>query len=235
VTNIVLRYPGSENAPGLETTALGVRVEWKPENGQAGYWVYRSKTAQLLGDRITSKPIVGGVYFDYTAEPGVRYRYTVVRDGQEPGKIAAAVDSNYWMEEVDGEGEKHAIVMKIGQDTMLFGEDLIEIDPGRGTSPVIREGRTFVPIRAIIEAMGGTVDWDEAERKVTLTAGGHVVEMWIDRTEFTIDEQLTRTADVPPAIVNGRTLLPVRFVTEGVGCRVAWIGSAQQIVIVWRA
>jgi hypothetical protein len=42
-----------------------------------------------------------------------------------------------------------------------------EIDPGRGTVPVIVKGRTLVPIRAIIEELGGTIGWDGNERKVT--------------------------------------------------------------------
>ncbi len=44
-----------------------------------------------------------------------------------------------------------------------------EIDPGRGTVPVIVKGRTLVPIRAIIEEMGGTIEWDGNERKVTIS------------------------------------------------------------------
>lgn len=45
-----------------------------------------------------------------------------------------------------------------------------EIDPGRGTSPVIVNGRTLLPIRAIIEALGGSVAWDQAAK----------AEGWID-------------------------------------------------------
>jgi hypothetical protein len=51
-----------------------------------------------------------------------------------------------------------------------------EIDQGRGTVSVIVKGRTLVPIRAIIEEMGGSISWDEIERKVTITLKNTKIE-----------------------------------------------------------
>jgi len=67
-----------------------------------------------------------------------------------------------------------------------------EIDPGRGTKPVIipEWSRTVVPIRAIVEALGGTIGWDGTERKVTINFKGTVIELWIDMsTGITIQGQ----------------------------------------------
>lgn len=49
-------------------------------------------------------------------------------------------------------------------DGITYGTE--EIDRGKGTTPISKEGRTLVPIRAIIEKMGGTVDWNNEEKKL---------------------------------------------------------------------
>jgi hypothetical protein len=52
------------------------------------------------------------------------------------------------------------ITLQIDNPQMTVNDEVSEIDPGNGTTPVIVSDRTLVPIRAIIEAMGGSVDWD---------------------------------------------------------------------------
>ncbi len=115
---------------------------------------------------------------------------------------------------------------------MLIGQNLYEIDPGRGTAPLIQNGRTLVPTRAIIEAMDGKVEWNEAEQKVSIVANNHRVEMWIGENYITADGK-RKEIDMAPVTINDRTMLPVRFVTENIGCQIEWIVSSQQIVIVY--
>jgi len=54
---------------------------------------------------------------------------------------------------------------------MFVNSEVKEIDPERDTTPIIKNGRTMVPIRAIVEALGGYVSWDEDEEKVTVLIG----------------------------------------------------------------
>ncbi len=114
-----------------------------------------------------------------------------------------------------------------------------EIDLGRGTTPVIipEWGRTVVPIRAIVEALGGTISWDGTERKVTINFKGTVIELWIDNpqarvngTEVYIDPD---NHNVKPIIVNDRTMLPLRFVAESLGCEVGWDNDTRTITITY--
>lgn len=107
-----------------------------------------------------------------------------------------------------------------------------EIDPGRGTVPVIVKGRTLVPIRAIIEEMGGRVDWDGNERKVTISLGKTKIELWIDKKSARVNGDL-KELDVPPQIINGRTMLPLRFVTEELGCTVEWDVNTKTITMTY--
>ena len=61
---------------------------------------------------------------------------------------------------------KHFILLKLGSPYMSVDGVNQEIDPGRGTQPLIISGRTMVPIRAVVEAMGGTVTGKRARRRL---------------------------------------------------------------------
>ncbi len=114
-----------------------------------------------------------------------------------------------------------------------------EIDPGRGTAPVIipKWGRTVVPIRAILEALGGTIGWDPVQRIVTINFNGTTVELWINKPRATVNGKVewidSSNHDVRPIIVNDRTMLPLRFVAESLGCEVEWNASTRTITIIY--
>jgi uncharacterized protein YjdB len=107
-----------------------------------------------------------------------------------------------------------------------------EIDPGRGTVATIRNSRTMLPIRAIAEALGGTVDWNNSEQKVTLQLGSQSVEMVIGNRDITVNG-VRKTMDVAPYIENSRTFLPIRFVSENLGASVEWINESRQVVVTY--
>ncbi len=114
-----------------------------------------------------------------------------------------------------------------------------EIDPGRGTKPVIipKWGRTVVPIRAIVEALGGSIGWDGKERKVTINFNDTTIELWIGKPQARVNGEMKwidpNNHDVKPIIVNGRTMLPLRFVAENLGCTVKWDASTKTITITY--
>lgn len=89
------------------------------------------------------------------------------------------------------------------------------------TTAMIVSGRTLVPARAVFEAMGGVVAWDDARREVTVTRGSSEVKLIIDSKTAIIDG-LPKDMDVPAAIISERTMIPVRFVSEALGYQVDW-------------
>jgi len=127
---------------------------------------------------------------------------------------------------------KNVISMRIGDQYMMVNGVRQEIDPGRGTVPIIINSRTLLPIRAIVEAMGGTISWDEETRTITLAANGHSVTMWMDRTNIVVDG-ISMTMDVAPVSINDRTMVPVRFAAENLGCEVAWIADNNEVIITY--
>lgn len=96
--------------------------------------------------------------------------------------------------------------------------------------PQIVNGRTLVPFRAIFQDMGATVSYDQGTQKVTATRGGTTIELTIGSATAYVDGS-ARTLDVPPEIRDGRTLVPVRFISEAVGARVDWDDANRRVVI----
>jgi uncharacterized Fe-S center protein len=122
-----------------------------------------------------------------------------------------------------------AISLRVGDPAMTVNGAKEPIDEN-GTVPVIRDGRTLLPARAVVEAMGGAAAWDSAAQTVTLTRGGDVVRMVIGSATLHLNG-VPRTMDVAPVIIGGRTMLPIRFIAENFGCDVGWDGAAQTVTL----
>lgn len=94
--------------------------------------------------------------------------------------------------------------------------------------PIIRDQRTFVPLRFLGEIIGAEVFWDARDRRVTYKYRNTLVELWIGKKQIKING-LDREIDVAPFIENGRTLVPLRFITEPMGAKIQW--DAQNRII----
>ena len=121
------------------------------------------------------------------------------------------------------------ITLKINDPQMTVNGKAQNIDD-EGTVPVIVNERTLVPIRAIIEAMGGEVGWDGDTRSVTLKYNDNEIRLVIDSTMAYLNGKANEL-DTAPAIINERTMLPIRFVSESFGFDVDWKGETQTITI----
>lgn len=121
--------------------------------------------------------------------------------------------------------------MQINNSIMEINGKEADIDHGQNTTPIISNGRTLVPIRAIIEAFNGQVFWDELTQTVTLKMENNTLKLQIDRTKAFLNDR-EYTLDVAPQIINGRTMLPIRFIAESFNLGVAWNDTEQQVYIV---
>ncbi|MEN6391756.1 MAG: stalk domain-containing protein, partial [Syntrophomonas sp.] len=121
-------------------------------------------------------------------------------------------------------------VLQIGSPNMIINGESKEIDPGKGTAPVIVEGRTLVPVKAIMDAVGGTLAWDDAEKRVTIGYNGQTVELWIGSNATRVNGS-AGTTDVAPQIINDRTMLPIGFISQNLGLGVTWQADTNQVVI----
>lgn len=95
--------------------------------------------------------------------------------------------------------------------------------------PTIENGRTLVPLRTIFEALGAGVQWDGSTQMVTATKANTEIKLVIGGQAFKNGKPVN--LEVPAKVVDGRTLVPLRFVSEAMGCTVGWDGTNQVITI----
>ncbi len=96
--------------------------------------------------------------------------------------------------------------------------------------PVIIEDRTLVPARGVFEAMGMQVNWDEATQLVTVSDSDYIVQLQIGSNIMVVNG-VEKQIDVPANTINDRTMIPVRAISEAVGCKVDWNEQEQLVII----
>lgn len=96
--------------------------------------------------------------------------------------------------------------------------------------PIISEGRTLVPLRAIFEALKADVQWDEETKTVTSLRGETKISLQIGSNNMYVNDA-AKVLDVPAQIVNSRTLVPVRAISEAFGAKVEWSGETKTVTI----
>ena len=95
--------------------------------------------------------------------------------------------------------------------------------------------RTMVPMRAIFETLGANVSWLEENQAIIATKGSTLIAMKIGVNTLAISsiggENKAVELDVPPQIVDDRTLVPARAISEALGCTVDWDGDTRTVII----
>ncbi|MEC1641162.1 copper amine oxidase N-terminal domain-containing protein, partial [Schinkia azotoformans] len=95
---------------------------------------------------------------------------------------------------------------------------------------VVKNGSTLVPLRGIFEALGAKVDWNQATQTVTGTKGDLTVKLTIGQKTAYVNGKAVQLAE-PAQILNGSTLVPLRFIGESLGSQVSWDAARQTAVI----
>jgi hypothetical protein len=98
-------------------------------------------------------------------------------------------------------------------------------------SPIVIDGHTLVPIRAVCEKIGATVDWDDNSKTTEISYKDMTVALTIGENLMTVNYFFPVPLDAPPVVYNGRTLLPIRAVAETLGCDVNWDSERNTIAI----
>lgn len=102
--------------------------------------------------------------------------------------------------------------------------------------PIIVQNRTLVPISSIVSALGGTSSWDQDSHTATFVKGSTTVKVTIGSTTATVNGT-KKTMDVAPQLVKvdnkggARTMVPLRFISEGFGYDVDWDNPTRTVII----
>lgn len=110
--------------------------------------------------------------------------------------------------------------------TVTYNGEMINFDQ----KPVAENGRTLVPLRAIFNKLGATVDWNQATQTVTATKGEVVITLTLNNTTATKNGQPI-TLDVPAKALGGRILVPVRFIADCFNVTTGWDGNLQRVIL----
>ncbi|MCM3489828.1 stalk domain-containing protein [Alkalihalophilus marmarensis] len=97
-------------------------------------------------------------------------------------------------------------------------------------APVVENGRVLVPMRGIFESLGANVAYNNTTKKITATRGTQTVELTLGSRQAFINGQ-SHQLDVAAKAVNGRTIVPLRFVGEALGANVRWDNISKTVYI----
>lgn len=98
------------------------------------------------------------------------------------------------------------------------------------TAPVIENGRTLVPLRVIFEALNAKVDWNSSTNTVTAAKDDRVIELQISNVNALVNGRKIEL-DTPPKLINEKTFVPLRFISESLGAIVEWDSNSSTIII----
>lgn len=98
------------------------------------------------------------------------------------------------------------------------------------TVPIIENDRTLVPFRKIFETLGYKISWDSNNKKVNAIKKGKEIELTIDNKNIIVNGE-TISSDIAPKIINSRTYVPIRIVSEYSDCDVLWDSVTKTVLI----
>lgn len=97
-------------------------------------------------------------------------------------------------------------------------------------NPIIVNGSTLVPMRAIFESLGANVEWDGANKQINGVRNDQSVSLIIGQTSAQTNNG-TISLNEPAQIINGRTIVPLRFISEALGANVEWNSKERKVII----
>jgi hypothetical protein len=237
-TNIIkiVAYDGISSKMVGNKTEKNLTITYKEK-------AFTINTSTNLGGSISPSGTItvnSGESKTFTITPNSGYKISLVKvDGISKGSLSSYTFTNITSDHTisvtfEKEITQTIIVLKIGNTTFTVNGVSNTLD----SPPVIKNNRTLLPIRAIIEALNGIVGWDANEKKVTVILGNDTIELWIGKNTAKVNGVNTlidsTNSKVVPEIINSRTMLPLRFVTENLGCDVQWEGTTKTITITYQ-
>ncbi|MBD2844311.1 copper amine oxidase N-terminal domain-containing protein [Paenibacillus sp. IB182496] len=124
--------------------------------------------------------------------------------------------------------EESRLALHIGESQFALNGETFELDPGYGTAPALIDGRAYLPVRFLTEAVGGDIRWEAATRRVSVQTAHVAIELTIGDKTALVNGQEHELLGAP-YISHGRTMLPFRFIGEALGFEVSWEGASGEI------
>ena len=213
--------------------------------------MFIEKNNSDLSQVVQERPITcyykakGDIYVETQYDNSNTFR--ISRDGVYSVDVAIPADSD----------DEHIIICDLWKDKLVLwtNERLIEYDMadiedvlnekcpsdtpyiefngnilGFDVPPVIEDGSTLVPMRFLFEQMGADVEWDSETQTATAMLDNKAVTFSIDNVNARINNKSAKM-DVPARLVNGKTMVPLRFLSENMGYDVDWDADSRTAIV----
>ncbi|HWQ21495.1 MAG TPA: stalk domain-containing protein, partial [Clostridia bacterium] len=228
--------PGDPGAPSAVGEQGQVRLTWSP--GATGsfpvvrYDIYRKQgaadieTAELVGE---AKP-EATQFVDRGPLERATYYYWVMSEDERGNVSNPAGPAKAQPIIITDPITQVTLVFTVGKPAVVMNGVTVPME----TAPIVENGRTILPVRYVATPLGAQVLWDAKAQKVTLI-GTRRVELWIGKPTARVDGK-----DVPidpanpkvvPRISNGRTMLPLRFVSEVFGAEILYDARLRTVTV----
>jgi titin len=220
------------NLTGIANSTSEISLTWTDNSGNEDGFKLERKAEGGSYTEIKTLSSNATSFTDSSVSPDKTYTYRV----RSFNSIGYSDYSNEVSVKTPSEVETIEIKLYIDKTIYYVNGVKKELD----AAPIIKESRTLLPIRAVIEALGGTIEWDANEQKVTINFKGTTIELWIGKNTALVNGEYKLidpgNPEVKPIIIPpGRTMLPIRFIAENLGCRVDWDPALKEVKITYPA
>lgn len=226
--------PGGQKSASLQMAQGEIVLQWQISGGATAWDLYRGEAGGQFY-RLNDFHLTMPAYTDKSALADHIYYYKAVSYDGKGNKLG---ESGQWEVKVTAketgktqanqqqENASSIIVLQINNKTASVNGKKVILE----VAPTIIDNTTMVPLRFISEALGATVDWNGWERRIALTTAQDRIILWIDKIQAQVNGK-TVAMIVPATIVDGNTLVPVRFVSENFRQEVAFDANTLTITI----
>ena len=222
-----------------ETYEKDVVLEWKDNaDNETGYKLERRKVDESKFSMVQDLPANLTNFRDENLYPGTTYFYRVFaynESGSSASSNTLEVMTKGTVVNPPDEKKDIVIQLQIGSKTMVVNEVESLID----VTPTIFQDRTLLPIRPVVEALGGTIAFETNTKIITIRFQSISIIMQLNVPTAKVNGKVVPIDSSNPAIKPmivppGRTLIPLRFVAENLGCQVEWFAAEKKIVITYK-
>ena len=212
-----------------DSTNDSITISWLPVNRAVEYQLFECFEETGLVKMLETTKNTN--YTISNLETGSTHRYIVqpVSYTEIADNVSAENSIAVTCGQVSQNADNKTVKMQIGNPFMTVNGKQTPIDDN-GTVPIIRNDRTLVPIRFVIEGMGGTVNWDQDTKTAILLLSGNEIRLTEGSRDAYYNGEL-KELDTAPIIENDRTMFPIRFVAESFGFNVLWNDEEQSVTI----
>ncbi len=123
-------------------------------------------------------------------------------------------------------GDNEPAQNPLTQITVILDDEVQEYEP----SPILMDGTVLVPMRAIFEALGAEVDWNQERKEITAKKDDKTISLKIGSINGFVNNQLY-VLQKAPLLEGESTMIPLRFVSEAFNCTVEWNQKEKQVII----